>query len=1153
MKQYKIGQKAELKVLRRTQKEEGKMYYVVTDGEKEFQIGVFKFQESAAIPEKLPCLVKEINKDQIIWTQDFEPIVKSFYKVGNIYPFYVETDYRDTPQRKFYIVRDERFFKFHLNIDKINGQKLWTRQRVMCRVSSMVGWILNLEIADPIPATNTSAVETPTQTEERSFVTSGKLAKSANIDPTMARFLIHQMQTDPDYQFVRRAYQMENADWIIKAVGMMDQTLIDWVRETIGRGHHNITGMLLDSLRSISLYLLEESNILKTIGDERQEAQDLLSNTVENVEIAKQALELLASGEERLWIEHILNSLRKSGYLYHPEEKLKTMMHLLSLRPQLCNEYMGDIFDIITNGKERDWHIEPFRGAMVRMLEMYVSSEQDHVNVKANAETPEGRQLIESVVKALAIELYLSGDGDGIDRRCRMSMLCRLLTYSEGVTEVNDLLKKSFEFICFPYNSRLDYGWDDLRHTHTIAQKLSQANRNERLYDTRMMEMEYGDELFRLIGKTLIIRPKNDAIRNIIPSDFFPAMDVEIYLDKSINDIHIDSDFTVSQLSTAWIKIEQAVFNPNTLKIAPKSSEKNDNATKAAPKVYPHIGDTVNVIATNIVKIPPTPQEQEMSKFVNRYSIQCQIYDDRYIGEGTLDSNKLVSFRVATTMENFKDVETHQSIIFPVEIEDELEQGRYIFTARRMIDEFMRDETELGDELLCKVKTLKGHMTTAKRQDAFLCLGEYGHSIVFPKSDSLLDITYDTYVRVRVDGFTATGQVMGSFIETTNDHFDDSEILTKLMSWYSTGVVPDKEAEVANNEDEESPYLEDEPEQTASLLDFKHIRELLLILDRLAVSCKEQSLMYNYLSLAHLLARLCDNVSAVNYVKYYADRKRIVELLYDYALNKQINDDEVRKLADSNQDLITDSEDTKFYEDLTRLRIIGAKGQADKNNYLWETYTKSKSETIKSISALMLSRNLLDNFGLQFSKEKKQIVDQISEILNISIPEKQLTELGEESQTLEFKSSLVTPAGKLDPDEKKQKKHIMERLCGMLNTDGGTLYIGVNNQGIAAGLDSDIAYFTKLCKGPQDDPIDKFRNCFDEAAYSALGTQPVQYITSSMVTIDGRLVFKIDIKRCPDPVAVAGIYYVRYGATTREAKNAAEIRAMHEKREELGL
>lgn len=1156
MKQYKIGQRAVLEVLERTQKEEGKMYYIVTDGESKFQIGAFKFQEQTEVPKTLACMVKEINKNQIIWTQDFEPLVKQFYKVGETYPFYVETDYRDTINRKFYVVRDSRFFKFHLDIDKTNGQKLWTRQKVMCKVISMKNWMLELLLVEPNTAAKTaSSAEIAPITEERQYISPYKLAKAANINLSVARFLLHQMQTDPAYQRARRAYQMEDADWIIKAIAKMDETLIDWVRTTIGRGHHNIAHLMLESLRKVSLYLLEESSILKTIDDERQEIQELLSNAVENVDIAQTALELLSQGEERLWIDHILKSLRQSGYIYHPEEKLKTMMHLLSLRHDLCNEYMDDIFDIITSGKERDWHIEPFRGAMLRMLEMYVAGEQYNVNVLSNAETPEGRQLIESVVKALAIELFLSIDSDGLDRRGRMAMLCRLLTYSEGVTEVDDLLRRSLECICFPYNSTLDYGWEDLRHTHTIAQKLSKAPSNQWLYNTRMMEMEYGEVLVRLIGKTLIIRPKNDTIRNIIPQGLFPALDIEIYVDRSINDIHIDDENTVIELKNTWAKIEQAVFNPMSFLIPAKTEKSNKEKDSAevhkAPKVYPHVGDTVHVIATNIVRMATSAEEQKGIKTISKYSIHCQIYDDQYIGEGTLDSTNLVSFYVATTMENFMDVETHQPIIFPVEIQDELEQGRYIFTARRMIEEFMKDETMIGEEILCKVKSLKGHMSVSayKRQSAFLCLGEYGHSIVVPKSDSLMDITYDTYIKIRVDDWGPTGQVIGSFIETTNDHFEDSEILTKLMSWYSTGVVDISELRANPDIDDDIVYLEDEPEQSASHLENRHVKELVLILDRLAVSCKDQALMYNYLSLAHMLARISIDTQAV---KYYADRKRIVELLYDYALNRQINEDEVRKLAESNSDLV--ASDTKFNEYLTRLKIIGAKGQADKNEYLWETYTNSKSETIKKISTLMLSRNLLDNFGNQFAKEKKTIVDQISEILNIVIPEKQLTYLGEESQTIEFKSSLVTPAGTLHPDEKKQKRHIMERLCGMLNTDGGTLYIGVNNQGIAAGLDSDMKYFQEQCRGPQDDPTDKFLNCFDEAAYTILGTQPAQYIVSRKLTeIDGRTVFKIDVKQCPDPVSVSGHYFVRYGATTREVKSANEIRQIREKRIKLGI
>ena len=85
------------------------------------------------------------------------------------------------------------------------------------------------------------------------------------------------------------------------------------------------------------------------------------------------------------------------------------------------------------------------------------------------------------------------------------------------------------------------------------------------------------------------------------------------------------------------------------------------------------------------------------------------------------------------------------------------------------------------------------------------------------------------------------------------------------------------------------------------------------------------------------------------------------------------------------------------------------------------------------------------------------------------------TYYGEESDTLEFKTSIVyLPNSKPDPN--KQKWAILKTICGFLNTvSGGELLLGVNDYGNANGLQADIDYLfqTKLITEPS---MDKYRN-----------------------------------------------------------------------------
>lgn len=70
------------------------------------------------------------------------------------------------------------------------------------------------------------------------------------------------------------------------------------------------------------------------------------------------------------------------------------------------------------------------------------------------------------------------------------------------------------------------------------------------------------------------------------------------------------------------------------------------------------------------------------------------------------------------------------------------------------------------------------------------------------------------------------------------------------------------------------------------------------------------------------------------------------------------------------------------------------------------------------------------------------------------------TDYGEESDTLEFKTSIVFPPNNnMQADLAIQKWAILKAVCGFLNTvSGGEILLGVNDYGMACGLKNDIDY-----------------------------------------------------------------------------------------------
>ena len=141
-----------------------------------------------------------------------------------------------------------------------------------------------------------------------------------------------------------------------------------------------------------------------------------------------------------------------------------------------------------------------------------------------------------------------------------------------------------------------------------------------------------------------------------------------------------------------------------------------------------------------------------------------------------------------------------------------------------------------------------------------------------------------------------------------------------------------------------------------------------------------------------------------------------------------------------------------------------------------------------------------------------------------SIPE--LLAAGE-SDTVEFKSSARwnLHAGKETPEIKDA---ITKTVAAFLNTDGGTLLIGVNDDAEVVGLEND----TKLVKGKD---LDGFENWLMGAHLrSALGKPAAAHVKVSWGHLDGGDVCRLDVHPSPAPVyaktsAAPKVFYVRLG------------------------
>lgn len=141
----------------------------------------------------------------------------------------------------------------------------------------------------------------------------------------------------------------------------------------------------------------------------------------------------------------------------------------------------------------------------------------------------------------------------------------------------------------------------------------------------------------------------------------------------------------------------------------------------------------------------------------------------------------------------------------------------------------------------------------------------------------------------------------------------------------------------------------------------------------------------------------------------------------------------------------------------------------------------------------------------------KDKVEESNESLNINDSDetviestKKLIKLGESSKT-EFKSTLRVNMHTKSPDIKMEHT-CLKTIAGFINTNGGTLLIGVSDSKEILGLETDYNSFNK------PDKLDEFQKHLDNVIESSLGNSAYSLLNLYFPEIDGKTICRIDIE-----------------------------------------
>jgi hypothetical protein len=134
-----------------------------------------------------------------------------------------------------------------------------------------------------------------------------------------------------------------------------------------------------------------------------------------------------------------------------------------------------------------------------------------------------------------------------------------------------------------------------------------------------------------------------------------------------------------------------------------------------------------------------------------------------------------------------------------------------------------------------------------------------------------------------------------------------------------------------------------------------------------------------------------------------------------------------------------------------------------------------------------------------------------------------------EGESIEFKQTARLNVRTGEPD-KAIERAVVKTIAAFLNGRGGTLLIGVNDEGIPVGLDGDLGTLT------QRPTLDGYEQFLRQTLANGIGTTMAASVNVTFPVVEDRAICMVQVPPAAKPVYAddGKVFYIRSGNTTRE-------------------
>lgn len=1116
-KQFEIG---EVYVFDRTEyiptRETGKLVFLLKDmsGEPVGRTVPFDFQ-SNNYPEKLTVVYRGEGK----FEQLQSAVLDQVYKIGETYPFKV---WRERGSQGM-LLRDEVNGLTHANVWMPGGGNLKRFTEVNCKVTDISEEGLQLHYqGNRIQGNNTYTIHT--------LINDERLRQEPWIH------IAERVMEWEVFSEARETAGRGDVRWVAMALQTLVRLLPQWLSEAPLR-----RGIWVERLAYIVSTVVESGSYAAAFNYDRQLLHDNrkeLGRGIEQLEYMKRAISLVVSGKAEDMIESTLETMGR-GWVYRPAERVGVLMQVLALAPGLGHSHTGDVFNIIRKMHNNHEFMKLFNEAFKMMLLTYIESERA-------APDPLARGGLRELAVALAIELLLTADEEFEQwdtHRGTLYTIAALLTGHSGEAP----FRKAMLTYCGLNDTPLEFTWDDLHDINRVCYKLLASNRSagssgvDAVFEGESMRL-------RVDSRQLWLQPAVDNIRLRTELEGPVAEDMRyaIQLPEKLKEKgYLDSN-NLSRHRSLWRQVRQGLEGSVNAMMARNRQEDKEPAP----------GDIVEIIVVGQIKIKDADGK-------DHYEFECRSLDGRYTGSiGLAD---IVPYPVNNN--NYRRIfyDGSDPLCLKAQVMEQYADGRYRFSLRKaMMEANYRDacqDRNSGENILAKV--------TAISNDQYKATSELGYGLLFSKKDTPVDLKQGDVVELRVDSVNYRPDAGKLYVNCTwqntiKEEDDDGELehLLVMPYWeYDTEAL----SSLLREEYTPVPYgevlelMESGQGQEMETREVRYLKpeavtNLSFLLEQCAALQRDDlRSSYTLLNLSLLLADMSGDRVRLEAMEV---QLQLLETLSAFAIDGIMDLESVIQLVERGRRVAATSALMR-----SRLKEVALLAGLDNQTFLNRTIEwtqRGADEHIHKLIQFAIAYNALE--GLGAGEIRQDIRSHIHKLLALPTVESKLHRLNvSEDLYHEFKTSAIYPADNhMKPDERKQGQVIARTVASFLNTEGGTLYLGVGNAGNLTGLDTDFRYKCLVPVGEYDirEAQDTYNLYLQRTLRLYLGTTVdgrsliPDYVDIQYEQIENMWICHITVRRFPGAVLFKpdDKLYIRRIGETVEVREPIEKRRYIERR-----